>query len=107
MLPKQKRISRPLFKEILLSKRYSNSPHFSLRVAQAASARAAVSVSKKISKKSVIRNRVRRRAYAAIQTIIGEMNPGLYLFVAKPGVEKIKGEELNKEILTLIRSIKA
>ena len=96
MLPKSSRIPRALFKSLLESRQYFNSEHFSLRVASSDTVRVAVSVSKKISKKAVIRNKIRRRVYSAFRNIISTLKPGLYLIVAKPKAQKVKGKELEE-----------
>lgn len=102
MLPKSRRIPRKLFKS-LASGRYFNSEHFSLRVAPSKEVRIAVSVSKKISKKAVIRNKVRRRVYSMMYHLIPHLTNNLFLLVAKPGAEKIKGQNLKNELAELLK----
>lgn len=126
MLPKKNRIPRKDFK-IFFEKRsastrdakstrldsskrarggYFNSPNFSMRVApDNNSSRFAVSVSKKVSKKAVDRNRLRRRSYAVIGGI-KETVKGMHMIIAKPSARNLKGEELSKELISLIRSNK-
>jgi ribonuclease P protein component len=107
MLPKQKRISRKLFTSLLDQSekpKYANSLHFTLRAVSSPTNKAhvAVSVSKKVSKKAVVRNKIRRRAYVAASFFIKELKPALILLVAKPGSENIKGEDLKAEIKELL-----
>ncbi len=102
MLSKSQRIPRELFGTILESRAYSYAPHFSLRFAPDSKSLFSVSVSKKVSKKATIRNRVRRRVYSTMRKYIKNTKPGLYLFIAKPGADTLKGENLEKEILKLI-----
>jgi len=104
MLPKYRRIPRRLFKPLLESRKYFNSEHFSLRVIPSKEVRIAVSVSKKIYKKAVVRNKVRRRVYSAMRDLISSLRVGLYLVVAKHGSEKTKGKELKNELKSLIVS---
>lgn len=102
MLPREKRIARKLWSPLLASRNFKNSTYFSLRSAPGESqARFAVSVSKKVSKSAVVRNRVRRRVYAALEDF-ASITPGLYLFSAKPGAEKVWGEDLKKELRKLL-----
>lgn len=63
----------------------------------------AVTVSKKVSKKASLRNRVRRRAYAAINTIIPTLPNKLFLLIAKPEAKNIKGTNLKKELSALFK----
>lgn len=65
--------------------------------------RIAVSVSKKVAKSAVIRNRTRRRVYAALRG--RDMRPGLYLFIAKAGAQELKGEALSREIGELLNKV--
>jgi ribonuclease P protein component len=104
MLPRNSRISRKEFPNLLNSKSFFHSPHFSLRVAHSTKPQIAVSVSKKISKKAVTRNGIRRRTYSVIYKYLKRIKPGMLLFVAKAGSEKIKGVTLEKEIDTLLKS---
>ena len=103
MLPKEKRIPREQFKELLLSRKFSNSPHFSLRIGVATMPRFAVAVSKKVSKSAVVRNRIRRRVYNVISSSIDLFSPGLYLFIAKSGADKLKVEHIKTELDKLIK----
>lgn len=106
MLPKTKRIPRSLFPEILKSRHFAHSAHFSLRIGISSqpSARIAVSVSKKISKSAVVRNTIRRRAYSALSHQLAMLPKGLYLVVAKAGADKVKGEALEKELFALLKA---
>ena len=103
MLPSSRRVPRALFKTIVEKGKYSNTEHFSLKRAPSGGqeARIAVSVSKKISKKAVVRNKIRRRAYSALRGIIPSVRPGLYLVSAKPGAGELKSEELKSELKQL------
>ena len=103
MLPKSTRIPRKLFKPILESRKYFNSEHFSLRTASSEHVRVAVSVSKKVSKSAVIRNKIRRRVYSEFRNIISTLKPSLYLVVAKTGAEKVKSEHLRSELADLLK----
>ena len=103
MLSKNKRIPRALFKPLLESKKYFNSQNFSLRVAPSEETRVAVSVSKKVSKLAVVRNKIRRRAYSAVLELIPKLSKTLFLIIAKPGAEKIKGDALKDELGKLLK----
>jgi ribonuclease P protein component len=103
MLPKNRRIPRELFKSILEKGRYSNSPHFSVKVSpEGEKARVAVSVSKKVAKRAVARNRARRRAYSALQELVPTIRPGLYLISTKSGAQDLKGDVLKDELRELL-----
>jgi len=103
MIPKKRRIPRKLFPGIILSKNISHSKYFNLRITPYHEARLAVSVSKKVSKKAVLRNRTRRRAYAAIGPSLANLPGALYLLSAQPGAEKLKGKELLEQLAQLFK----
>lgn len=103
MLPKSARIPRELFKQLLQHSRYANSAHFTLRYRVSSGLpQIGVSVSKKVSKLAVVRNTVRRRAYSALYPSATSLPKGLYLLVAKPGAERIKGAPLKTELEELL-----
>lgn len=104
MLAKNRRIPRKLFKPLLESKQYFNSEHFALRVALSHETRVAVSVSKKISKKAVVRNKIRRRVYSIMGDLVSSLHAGLYLIMAKSGSAKIKEKALENELRLLVVS---
>jgi ribonuclease P protein component len=102
MLKKSERIPRSLFGTILTSDFKLNTKNFFIRVAPTMDhARVAVSVSKKVSKKAVVRNKIRRRVYSALRSELKKLKPNMYLVVAKPGSDKIKGEALISELYIL------
>lgn len=105
MLPKAYRLTRELFTPLLSSRKFRNSPHFTLLSAPSEDNRVhiGVSVSKKVSKKAVERNTVRRRVYSALKDHTKSIEPSLYLFVAKKGAQSVRGEALAKELGTLLK----
>ncbi|PIQ66526.1 MAG: ribonuclease P protein component [Candidatus Zambryskibacteria bacterium CG11_big_fil_rev_8_21_14_0_20_42_18] len=105
MLPKTQRIPRKLFGLLLESKKYLNSEHFSLRITSSEKARIAVSVSKKISKKAVVRNKIRRRAYSVLKEFIPLLPPNLFLLIAKSGADRMKSQDLKKELSLLFKKV--
>ncbi len=91
-----------MFKNILSSDFKLNTKNFFIRATSSSgNARAAVTVSKKVSKSAVTRNKIRRRVYSALRGQMTKLSPNMYLIVAKPGSEKIKGHELILELLAL------
>jgi|SRR3989344_8070370 len=103
MLPKTHRIPRKLWKPLLESRVYFNSPHFLVRVANSETPRLAVSVSKKVSKSAVVRNTVRRRVYATVSTFLPTLTKNLFLIIAKPGSQLVKSEALRAELAGLLK----
>jgi ribonuclease P protein component len=106
MLSKKDRVPRRLFKDILRKGTSVHSAHLSLRFAHGPNrARVAVSISKKVAKSAVARNTFRRRAYSALRPRLAGLKNGLYLFAAKPGADKLRGEKLSTELGTLLKGL--
>ena len=80
-------------------------PHFYLRVTSSDKVKVIISVSKKISKKAVVRNTVKRRVRAIMWELLKNLKPGTYLIVAKPGAEKIRGQNLKDELAELFKKV--
>ena len=78
--------------------------HFYLRVKFSPIAKVIISVSKKVSKKAVVRNRIRRRVRPIMRKFVTNLRPATYFIITKPGAEKIKGEELENELRSLVVS---
>ncbi|MDO8728882.1 MAG: ribonuclease P protein component [bacterium] len=76
--------------------------HFYLRVVPADRVRLIISVSKKVSKKAVIRNRIRRRIRPILLKYFSHLKPATYFIIAKLGAQEIKGEALEKELKSLM-----
>lgn len=105
MLPKSSRIPRKSFASLLKSSKFFHSEHFLLRTGKTSETKPqfGVSVSKKISKKAVTRNTIRRRVYAVLSKKIKNIKPISALLIAKPGAEEIQGAHLQAEIEKLLK----
>lgn len=105
MLPKEKRLTRALFDQVLQGGRSFHSAHLTLRIlfVPATKARFAVSVSKKTAKNAVDRNRLRRRAYAVLSRLFPTVErplPAIVFF--KPNAGSLAYEEIKNEIFFLL-----
>jgi len=79
---------------------------FSFRFSPSDETKLIISVSKKVAKKAVVRNKIKRRVRAAFRGVSSNLKTGTYMFIARTGSEKIKGKELKEELSRLIRSIR-
>jgi len=108
MLPKKRRIQRSSFSNIFSRGKRHNSTNLLLYVATSDKnepSRFSFSVSKKVNKKAVDRNKLRRRGYSVVSRYLDKIKPNfLCLFSFKLGSGKIKFNELEKEIYSLLRS---
>ncbi len=76
-------------------------PSFILRKSPSEKVVFVISVSKKVAKKAVTRNLIKRRIRPILRTF--SLKPATYLLIAKPGADKIKGEELKRELTSIIK----
>lgn len=106
MLPKNRRISRNDLKQASGLGKSLNSSHFFIKVihTDTPTSKFAVSVSKKVSKLAVVRNKVRRRVYSAIRNQFLGLKPAFYIVSAKPGADKLKIDELVSELTHVFSS---
>ena len=74
--------------------------HFSLRFSPSSELKLIISVSKKVSKKAVVRNLIKRRVRAVFKDM--KPKPGTYLIIARAGAEIVKGKELEQELSKLM-----
>lgn len=78
--------------------------HFYLRFKPSShGVRFIISVSKKVSTKAVVRNRIRRRIRPVLQELTHSLSPAEYTIVALPGAESVKGDELKVELAHLFK----
>lgn len=108
MLPKTRRIERKQFNQILGQGKRYHSKSFTLYLSKIEEGelknptRVAFSVSKKVCKTAVMRNRLRRRGYSAVSRLITVLKPGyLLFFVYKKGFE-VEYSAVEKEIKALL-----
>jgi ribonuclease P protein component len=104
MLPHSQRLSTAVFDEVFKSGRLVHTGLFTVKVkSTTGTSRFAVSVSKKIAKNAVDRNKIRRRTYSAIGVVLkGKKSikkPICGVFVSKKGVEKASMDEIKADIL--------
>jgi ribonuclease P protein component len=106
MLPRTRRISTKLFKELWQkSGRPTRSPHFILRAIPSLGSvsRFAVVVPKRIAKSAVVRNRMRRRVYAALHPVLVGHDPQIFgVIVLAADIQGVSLTEMTVEIQSLL-----
>lgn len=105
MLPKKRRMSRPEVENLVKFGERHNSPHLLLYISKNSldHSRFSFSVSKKVAKTAVARNKWRRRGYSVIAKSKKNINGGYFcLFVFKKGSNEINYDFLEKEISQLL-----
>lgn len=108
MLPSSRRVRQKSFQEIFKNGRFFSGKNLSLTVLKNSKfpekpSSFAFSVSKKVSNKAVLRNKLRRRGYSIVKGVINQIKPGfLAVFVLKKGAEKLIFQEYKEEIESLL-----
>lgn len=109
MLPKSKKISRALFKDIFSRKKNISSSFFSLsfcNTKQPLLSRFSFVISKKIAGKATARNILKRRGYAFLQKNKEKIQPSFaVIFFLKKGVEKLSPKDFHVEMVLLLKKI--
>lgn len=108
MLPKNRRIQKKLFSSVvLLGKRY-NSEHFLAYINEIEKNKPSIfsfSVSKKVCKSAVDRNRLRRQGYSVISKHLNEILSGHTCFFSfKKGLKPITFNEIEREVGDILKS---
>ena len=87
--------------------RVFHSPHLTLRVYSTphmVHSRFSFIVSKKVSKKSVTRNKLKRIGYRAIKLVSPDIKNGVScLFFLKSGAEQVPHDQLSKEMVDILK----
>lgn len=103
MLKKKDRLTKKEFDRFFSSGRRLHSPLFTLVHSQNESFHGAVVVGKKVFKKAVDRNRLRRRVYNIIYRLSRENKlAGVYIVLVKPIAAKATFGELRSSLENLI-----
>jgi ribonuclease P protein component len=77
------------------------------RADPAGGARLGLAVSRKVDPHAVGRNRIKRQLRDAFRHVRGDLPPGDYVFVARPGASQRDGLELRAAFLDLLRRARA
>lgn len=108
MLPKKRRIQKKYFTDLVSQGKRFNSQNITLFLSKnttevGGKSKFSFSVSKKVAKEAVKRNKLRRRGYSVISKSIDFVKDGYFLFFSfKKGAEKLKFIELEREIQQLL-----
>ena len=106
MLSKNKRISKKYFPFILKNSKRFNSPHFVLYISEnnlKSQSNFSFSISKKICKKAVYRNKYRRQGYSIINKYLNQIKNGFFFFFSfKKSTYPVDFNTLNDEIFSLL-----
>lgn len=103
MLPKSARLSRSEIAQVRSSGRRSHSAHLLAHRLGAQQSKYAITVSKKVAKNAVARNRLRRRLSALVHEVAPRLPNEHVVLVAKVGAEALSPEEMRHELLQVLR----
>lgn len=106
MVDKQTRISRADFPAIMQSGRRYHSTTVGAVAILGTSPKVSVVVSKKVAKKAVDRNRLRRRVYGVVERFMAEQPlSATVIFLLKPGALRVPRQAFATEVAGLLAQI--
>ena len=105
MLSKKQRLSQAEFTKFFKSGKRHRSPTATLIVSPHDSFHGAVVVSKKVSKKAVTRNTLRRRVYAQLYAASKKKGKNVHIIVLKPGFKDLTRVKQHETIQALIAEV--
>jgi len=101
MFAKTERLDKHSFDRFFrIGKRYQ-SQNFTLVQLPFTGVRVAVVVGKKVFKKAVLRNQLRRRIYSIMRNLVRDKS-GVYIVLTKPGAAAIETASLSDELSELV-----
>lgn len=106
MLPKKKRLTTKAFRGVFKESHIISSPFLTLRYTnpKEGTFRFSVVVSKKIAPTAVLRNRLRRRGYRAVQKIEKQLNKNvLGIFFLKKEAINLSQDDMMREMAVLLK----
>ena len=107
MLKKRERLTRAQFNEYFSSGRRIHSPSLTIIHVPHSQFSGAVVVGKKVHKKAVDRNRLRRRVYNQLyQQKLKHDLVGVYICIVKPAAKELSSDGLGQEMEGLLARIK-
>lgn len=99
MLKKRERLTRSAFTRYFKEGARSHSASLQLIYVPGAAFHGAVVVGKKVAKRAVDRNRLRRRIYGRLYALRQHRSlSGTFIFIAKPGALTLAGSALSAEV---------
>ncbi len=99
MLPKKERLSREAFNRFFSLGKRLHSPSLQMVWCAYPKLHVSVVVSKKIAKKAVSRNKIRRRIYDIVRNYRSERTiQGVFIFIAKAGLETKTFAAIKEEV---------
>ena len=106
MLPKKKRLSREEFNRFFSLGKRTHTVHTTIVYVPHPTLHASVVVSKKVSTRAVVRNKVRRRIYDIVKNYERKEGVvGVFIFLTKKGVERLPYHALKEEVDGRLRTI--
>jgi|SRR3989344_6203080 len=103
MLSKRERLSARDISSLSIGKSVFGA-HISLRYVFTSTKKFSVSVSKKVAKRAVDRNRIRRRVYSVLRDVKGDVKKSVFVMIMpKKECQTIKLEEIKSELMTLFK----
>ncbi len=105
MLPRNKRIPKKDFKYILTKGKRISTSHLLLYIVKGykeEGSRFSFSVSKKVAKSAVLRNKLRRQGYSSLEDCLLKVKKGYFFFFSIKSRDGLDYKVMKKEVLELL-----
>jgi len=101
-LSAKQRLKKPAdYQRVYKSKQWGTSPHFTFNVQAADECRLGVTVSKKVSKLAVSRNRIKRQIKEFYRANQSDLRSAHLVVTAKPSCQRASDEDRNQSLIEL------
>ena len=106
MLPKKERLTTKEFDQTFTSGKRHHCPTLQLIYSPSETFHGAAVVGKKVHKKAVDRNRLRRRMYGVLYRYHKvQQLQGTFILIAKPALKEVNKDDFTQEIETLLKKV--
>lgn len=107
MLPKEKRLTRDEFSRFFVSGKRTHAPAFQIIYTPSPATKVAVVVGKKVYKKAVDRNQLRRQLYHIVRDWLVETGSiGVYIVITKPAVRDYTYKQLKTSVTEILTNVR-
>ncbi len=106
MIPKTKKIKRSLFQEVFLLGKNKNSQFFRVKVRESDDLKFGFVIPKKVYKKAVDRNRIKRVFFNTIKELDFEPKKSEYIFFSQKSIKGVEDKDIQEDIINFLKENK-
>jgi ribonuclease P protein component len=104
MIPKREKITRSLFNEVFLFGKNKKSIFFRIKKKKTDKSKFSIVVSKKVFKKAVDRNRIKRLFFNTIKDMNFKDGQSSYIFISQKNMKQASDSEIKSDIVDFFKN---